>query len=81
MGDTKWYPIQVVNINPQKETKMTDATNPEATEPKRSRGRPRKANKLTVLQRVRRHRLKQERKNQEHMKELMSIIKSIKVTE
>jgi len=53
----------------------------EATEPKRSRGRPRKANKLTVLQRVRRHRLKQERKNQEHIKELMSIIKSIKVTE
>lgn len=57
---------------------MTDATNPET---KRGPGRPRKENKLTVLQRVRRHRLKQERKNDAHMKELMDLIKLIKVTE
>lgn len=55
---------------------MTDATNPEMIGPKRGRGRPKKANKLTVLQRVRRHRLKQERKNEAHLKELIAIIKS-----
>lgn len=57
---------------------MIEANNPEMMEPKRGRGRPRKENKLTVLQRVRRHRLKQERKNDAHMKELMAIIKSSK---
>ena len=53
------------------------AMNPETSEPKRSRGRPRKDNKLTVLQRVRRHRLRQERKDQEHMKSLLDIIKGL----
>jgi hypothetical protein len=57
---------------------MTEATNPELQPVKRSRGRPRKVNKLTVLQRVRRHRLKQERKNEAHLKELLNIIKDIK---
>lgn len=57
---------------------MTEANNPETSEPKRGRGRPRKANKLTVLQRVRRHRLRQEQKNEAHLKELINIIKDMK---
>jgi hypothetical protein len=48
------------------------------TEAKPKRGRPRKDQPLTVLQRVRRHRLKQERINEQHMKSLMDIIKELK---
>lgn len=59
---------------------MIEANNSETTPAKRGRGRPRIANPLTVLQRVRRHRLKQERKNEEHMKELVAVIKSLNVT-
>jgi len=54
---------------------MTDANNPEMPKPKR--GRPRKDKPLTTLQRVRRHRLKQERKNEAHLKELINIIKGM----
>lgn len=45
------------------------------------KGRPKNPNKLTVLQRVRRHRLKQERIADAQMKELAEIFRSIKVTE
>jgi hypothetical protein len=77
MGDTKWYPIQVITTNPKKESNMTAATNPEMKPEKRGRGRPKKANKLTVLQRVRRHRYRQEIKNEQHMRELIAIIKQM----
>lgn len=69
------------HINPQKEIIMIEAINPETTPAKRGRGRPRVANPLTVLQRVRRHRLKQDRINEEHMRELVAVIKSLNITE
>ena len=49
------------------------------TETKPKKGRPQLGDKpLTVLQRVRRHRFKQEQKDQAHMKQLLEIIKEIK---
>jgi hypothetical protein len=49
-------------------------------EQKPKRGRPRQGEKpLTVLQRVRRHRWKQEQKNDAHMQELMKIIRESNV--
>jgi hypothetical protein len=47
------------------------------TESKPRRGRPRKDKPLTVAQRVRRYRLRQEKRNEEHMKSLMAIVKDM----
>jgi len=48
------------------------------TETKPKRGRPTEGEKpLTVLQRVRRHRYRQEIKNEQHMRELIAIIKQM----
>jgi len=51
---------------------------PEILPAKGPRGRPRKEKPMTTLERVRRHRYRQEQKNEAHMKELMAIIKAIK---
>ena len=51
-----------------------------SVKPVKPKGRPKNPNKLTVLQRVRRHRLKQERIADAQMKELAEIFRSIKVT-
>lgn len=59
---------------PEKDTNQM----PETLPAKGPRGRPRKEKSMTTLERVRRHRWRQEQKNDAHMKELMAIIKGTK---
>lgn len=57
-------------------TSLPKHTAMDHTTPPKPRGRPRKAQPMTTLQRVRKHRWLQEQKNEAHMRELIEIIKS-----
>lgn len=62
-----------------KETQLEKDINqmPETLPAKGPRGRPKLGDRpMTTLQRVRKHRWRQEQKNEAHMRELIAIIKS-----